>query len=101
VSKETGSDLRLASFADNVRNRINSIEITLRLLGLGIDYERYVRFSELTPFIASHGHEDPRGWGLAARHTERSATLDDCQFCFAFVLDSALRLQEAVHRSEA
>jgi len=86
---------RLDDFGRNIRQKIASIEKALELVSLGIDYERYVRFIGLTPTIVKHG-PDPAAWGRSEWHDERPPTIDECRFCFDFVIESALRLQELV-----
>ncbi len=89
---------RLRDFGDHVRSRFDSIDTTLKLVGLGIDYERYLRFASLAPVVVMLASEDPSRWGRAEWHRDSPPTLDDCRFCFDFVIDSSLRLQEVVYQ---
>jgi hypothetical protein len=58
-------------------------------LSAGLDFARWERFRLLTPRII----ERQSGELLVERRGVRP-TLDHCRFCYDFVIDSALRLQE-------
>ena len=70
---------------------INSIQESLKILSLGMDFRRYVKFDYITPFVTQvlSGKYvfdiDPR---------QNPPTIEDCEFCLNFVIDSALKLQE-------
>ena len=63
--------------------------ITLGLT-LGLDFGRWRRFRGLTPKIT----ERMTGELSVERRRGVPPTLDQCRFCYDFVIDSALRLQE-------
>jgi hypothetical protein len=64
------------------------VQDALRILLLGLDYRRYVRFRALTPSVY-HVHANPSR-RLAGT---RDGSVADGQFCIEFVIESALRLQ--------
>lgn len=59
-------------------------------LTLGLDFGRWQRFRALTPRIIGRMSGEP----LVERRHRVPPTLDQCRFCYEFVIDSALRLQE-------
>jgi hypothetical protein len=88
---------RLRDFGRSVRERFAAIVTTVELIGLGIDYQRHSRFVDLTPMVITHGRENPAEWARTEADSDRPATLEGCRFCFDFVIDSALRLQDTVY----
>jgi hypothetical protein len=61
----------------------------LRIVALGLDYKKYVKFSRLTPALIEIAGGNPRP---QERERESPRTLDDYRFCFDFVIESALVL---------
>jgi hypothetical protein len=88
------SDPFSVSFDDKVMNSIVSLQDAMKILGLGIDYRRYTKFRLLTPNVSTttgSGRHD------VSRHPRGSAdppSYVDCRFCFDFVIDAAIRLQD-------
>ena len=83
-------DRKLASFIDKVQESVKALQSAVRILSLGLDYRRYVKFNELVPKVV---------WMLdgSVHVLERSNLLrteEDCRFCFDFVIEAAIRLQE-------
>lgn len=85
----TGSEFerRLAEFIDKVKKSIESLQQAVKILSLGIDYRRYVKFRLLTPHISRtldgtyHIHRVQ--WGSKGK-----PTIEDVQFCIDFVIES-------------
>jgi len=87
----------LEEMADKISNTIQDIQDALKLLSLGLDYRRYAKFRLLTPRVVKiHGsilaNGDP--YNVMRLHREMAPSLEDCRFCYDFVVESALRLQE-------
>ncbi|MBA2595108.1 MAG: hypothetical protein H0V00_00595 [Chloroflexia bacterium] len=84
-------------FEDKIIDSINSLAGAVRMLSLGLDYRRYARFRLLTPpahLLPIRGKPGPQ---LHLDETDNwPPSLEDCQFCFGFAIDSALQLQEVV-----
>jgi len=83
---------RLAEFIDKVKKSIESLQNAVKILSLGIDYKRYVKFSLLTPFIArtlGGYHISRRSYG-----SKGIPTVEDVKFCINFVIESSITLQE-------
>jgi hypothetical protein len=73
-----------------VDKSIEPLKKAMRIISLGLDYRRYVKFHQLTPEILRL-----LGDGSYIK-TEPPAnrTKEDCQFCHDFVIDSTIRLQD-------
>jgi hypothetical protein len=83
----------LERFAHDVGPALGAIQKGLKILSLGLDYNRYVRFTHLTPSVTRHnGHLT---CPAALNMNRREVTSEECQDCIDFVIDAALRLQEA------
>jgi hypothetical protein len=80
----------LQQFALEVESALGTIQKGLKILSLGLDYNRYVRFLYLTPAVDRRDGQ----WTHGALNRPE-ATLQECQDCLDFVIDAALRLQEA------
>lgn len=82
----------LDGFSDSLGKTIDSIQNAVKILSLGIDYRRYVRFWVLTPHVRNVQNKSYRvnwlDYGL------REQTEDDVKFCINFVIETALALQE-------
>jgi len=75
---------------DDMSRQLLRVSEALRILALGIDYRRYLRFQRLTPTprIAFDGHVS-RGWAW-----EELPSPQECGRCIDFVIDCAIRLQQ-------
>lgn len=77
-------------FVDNVATSIDALADAVRVLSFGLDYRRFARFDALTP----------RVWHVLGGMTNVAppsipgTTEEECRFCFDFVIDAAIRLQE-------
>jgi len=94
INRVTGPEFeRLAEFIDKVSKSIESLQQAVKILSLGIDYSRYVKFRLLTPHIS----RNMKGDYIILRGRENSkvkSTIEDVQFCIDFVIESAVTLQE-------
>lgn len=85
-------DQRFSRFVDKVKDSIEAIQSAMRILSLGLDYRRYAKFRLLTPYVL----KIPDGpYHLSRREREKPASIDECRFCFDFVVESAIRLQQS------
>ena len=81
----------VSAFADSVSGSIEEIQEALKLLSLGLDYRRYAKFRLLTPHIFGM----PGGtYRIQRVHHVKTHSSQDCRFCYDFVIESALHLQE-------
>ncbi len=79
----------LSGFAEDVEKALSSLNEQIKILSLGIDYRSYVRFQWLTP--PAHLM---MGGNYVASGDGRVQSSQDYAFCYNFVIESALHLQE-------
>jgi hypothetical protein len=83
-----------------LRQVVKELYFVNRVLTAGLDYGIYTKFNSIRPrimtytggkieFIHLHGSRD----ALGVFHPQ-SPTIEECRFCFDFVINSALRIQE-------
>jgi hypothetical protein len=84
------SDRNVARFVDAVKDSIESMQRAMKILSFGLDYRRYVKFLLLTPGVVGT-YEG--GYTIHERDRDDSPSLEDCRFCYDFVVESALHLQ--------
>lgn len=100
-----GGDLpRKFAFADDNRKyknefdklikSIKEIQTALKILGFNIDYRKYIKFHLLTPMLF-HGKDIYDKYDAFWSFEKKEAfTKEDVEFCFNFIIESALKLQE-------
>lgn len=86
---ESTAPKELSRFAKEIENELDTIHKQVKLLSLGIDYRRYIRFQGLVPIVhlSFSGTYSTSGNGRGQSH-------HDYLFCYQFVIECALRLQE-------
>jgi len=84
---------KLADFIDKVKESLEALQDAVKILSLGVDYRRYVKFRLLTPHIYrtldENYHVSRVPWG-----EKGVPSVEDVQFCIDFVIESAVILQE-------
>ena len=83
-------------FIDRVSESIPLLEERLNIIGLGIDYLRYRKFKLLSPNIEMWSDEkgdDKYSVFIDKERDRRICSQKNAQFCFDFVIESALKLQ--------
>jgi len=80
---------------------VDPIKWDLKIIGFGLDYRRYYKFSKLTPKGIIRGadgqilgKDDQIISSMQAIEKKVQPNIKICRFCLNFVIDSALRLQE-------
>lgn len=81
---------KLGTFVDKVKESVEALQGAVRILSLGLDYRRYSKFAWLTPHTAWMAGGNLHVTGVP--HPPVSE--EDCRFCFDFVIEAAMRLQE-------
>lgn len=83
----------LGDFIDNVKESVEAIQDAVKILSLGLDYRKYVKFRLLTPDILKMPN---RRYDVQRIHRGSKGTpsSEDVQFCIDFVIESAIALQE-------
>jgi hypothetical protein len=79
-----------ADFVDKVRDSIQAMREAIKILSLGLDYRRYTKFQLLTPYVIQT--MDGKYHCQAKRREKPS--IEEYEFCYNFVIDSAIRLQD-------
>lgn len=84
---------KLADFIDKVKESVEALQNAVKILSLGIDYRRYVKFRLFTPSILrtidGTYHIQRTRYG-----SKGIPTVEDVQFCIDFVIESSVTLQE-------
>jgi hypothetical protein len=88
-----GLDRKLDNYIDTVNKSLSNIDDVIKIIGFGIDYKKYIKFKLLSPIIQFWNQEDGRKY---ESHPSTGILLNhkNCMFCFDFVINSALKLQE-------
>lgn len=68
------------------------MQTAMSVLSLDLNFRRFARFENLTPLAWKD--PDTQEYIAAPNNTGYKPTFEDCQFCFDFVIESALKLQE-------
>jgi hypothetical protein len=85
------SERKMKEFIDTVKDSIESMQKAMKILSLSIDYKQYVKFRLLVPQISRPlGSNDD----YFITPSSRKHTADECRFCYGFVIDSAIRIQD-------
>lgn len=86
----TGDFKGLGEFVDKVKESIESIQEGMKILSLDLDYKKYVKFRMLTPTV-----HKMMGGGIRTFWNQKDSFInEEFSFCFDFVIESAIRLQE-------
>jgi len=84
----------VAQFAAGIAEAIHELQVTARVLTFGLDAQRWRRFMAITPVVLElqPGQLNRTDW-----HRNEPPTVQEVEFCYDFVVDCALRLQEATY----
>ena len=83
---------KISEFIDKVKESIESLQNAVKILSLGIDYRRYVKFRLLTPSILRT--DGTYRIDRIQRGSKGFPMVEDVQFCIDFVIESSITLQE-------
>lgn len=76
-----------------VKRAVEPMQGAMKIMSLGLDYRRYVKFRLLVPkFLKLYTKEGGPLYSLSERVQNR--TEEHCQFCYDFIIDSAIRIQD-------
>lgn len=81
----------MKEFIDIVKHSIESMQKAMMILSLDIDYRQYVKFRLLAPKI-SRPFGSPNHYFITPSSRKHKA--EECHFCYGFVIDSAIRVQD-------
>jgi hypothetical protein len=88
-------DNRLKSSLQDMNSNFRTVSDSFKIISLGIDYRKYVKFERLTPEVTRTEKTDG-GYEYhvySVRH-EKHLTEQNCRFLIDFVLECALKFQE-------
>jgi hypothetical protein len=79
---------------DTLGKMVEEIGTILRMLTLGVEYKHYLMFHARSPQVLTHFQTDvPEGVGYDVRWPPyKTATADDFDFCFNFVIECAVKI---------
>ncbi|MBR9847575.1 MAG: hypothetical protein GYB35_16400 [Algicola sp.] len=83
-------DTKMSEFIDNVKDSLESMQKAIKIMSLGIDYKKFVKFDLLTPNVI----HTMGGTRISQIYGEKKWTKENCQYCIDFVVDSTLKVQE-------
>jgi hypothetical protein len=86
------TDRKMGEFIDGVIDSIKPMQEAMKILSLGLDYRRYVKFRLLAPEV--HKIQGAQGEIYLGPPPPQNHTIEECQFCYDFVIDSAIRIQD-------
>jgi hypothetical protein len=82
----------LPSFLKQVEKSIEDMRDVLKILALGIDYRKFSKFKQLSPFVVQFANGT---WAINGRVMgDKKPSIEETRFCFDFVIESALKLAE-------
>ena len=89
------SDTNTINAIEGLEKSISSISEALKIVSVGIDYRKYIKFKILTPHIyyTSGGRQ-------IANNKKMELNMSNCQFCIDFIIDVSLHLQDFDFRLE-
>lgn len=76
-----------------IENAIGSMQKAMKILSLGLDYRRYAKYRLLVPQINKMGRNDG-GFHYFISESSNVHTAEECHFCYDFVIESAIRIQD-------
>lgn len=83
-----GVEGKMKDFVDKVNESISSMQAAIKIVSFGFDYRRFSKFQSLTPTVWNTLN------GVHISPPPSQTTLDDCRFCFNYVIECAIRLQD-------
>lgn len=81
---------KLRDFFDATAESIEGLRDAVEILAFGLDYRKFVRFDLLTPSV-SH---TAAGTHIVGMRSGSDWSDEEFEFCFSFVIESAVKLQE-------
>lgn len=85
-------DRKFSQFVDKVKDSIEAMRNAVQVLSFGFDYRRYAKYQTITSFLIID-RAIAGNYILQVNNRGETLSIDDCRFCYEFVIDCALRLQ--------
>lgn len=90
--RQLGLERELDEFVNKTKDSIEKLDEIVCIIGFGIDYKQYCKFKLLSPFIQVWHEKGGRKYE-SMKDERVICNKRNAQFCFDFVIDSALQLQ--------
>jgi len=91
LMRDEREDEDLSKFVENVSKSIDAMQEAIKIISLGLDYRKYIKFKLLVPsHTRTRGGKDSFAFYPGAPYS----SIEECQFCLDFLIESALTLQE-------
>lgn len=74
---------------DKLIELIGSLQTEMKILSLGLDYRRYIKYKTVTPIV----HRAIFTGNYHVVPSSQTPSKSDCEFCFNFVVESAIHIQ--------
>lgn len=84
-------DRKLAEFIDKTKESLEAMQTAMKVMSLGLDYRRYAKFRLLTPRATRMIGGD---YSIHRFKRDEPPSVGDCRFCYDFVIETAIHLQE-------
>jgi len=86
---ELGDRRKVDEVMSYISERFDFIEEIVKVLSVGIDYRKYLKFKIIAPKVLHYGKNEYE----CQIFEEDSWTKEQCEYCFDFVIETALTLQ--------
>ncbi len=80
----------LSEFVDEVGESLKTMQKAIKILSFGLDYRKYTRFQLLVPYV--HQTTDGKYHGYKKR--DETPSIEEYDFCYNFIIESAIHLQD-------
>lgn len=84
------SSFAVNGFFNQLEKMLRSMEDTIKMLGLGLDYRAYTRFRKLVPTVV---HVPGGRYVTESSSSQKPVSSEECWFCYNFVINTAILLQ--------
>mgnify|MGYP001172913798 CR=1 FL=1 len=78
-------------FVKKVTSSIEALQNAMKVISLGLDYQRYVKFQRMTPPVVRIMGDVP--YQVLHGNQDKPPSLERCRFCYDFVVSSAIHVQ--------
>lgn len=82
----------ITNYVDKVSKSLDSISEATKILALGIDFDEYVLFKQLTPEVVALANGERRYYPYAEINEAVGKSLDAARWCLRFVTETAIML---------
>lgn len=83
-------DHSFSGFVDKVKDSIEAMSKAIKILSLGLDYRKYTRFQLLVPYVYKTMDDK---YHSSKRRNEKPS-IEKYEYCYNFIIESALHLQD-------